>query len=145
MRLRTGTMAASAVLAAAVLAGCSGDMPTSTGDAAGTPTMSEQLSGPATGSAAPTPSRKSSVSAEAGSRTTVTIEDFEYDVPTTVPAGAELQVTNKDTTAHTFSVDGAGGGVGPGATEEISAPTEPGTYEITCYFHGEMKGSLVVS
>ncbi len=73
------------------------------------------------------------------------IRDFSYDVPQSVPAGATLRVTNHDSAPHTFTVKGGGGGVPPGKTVTLKAPTKPGTYDVVCYFHGDMKGKITVS
>ncbi len=76
----------------------------------------------------------------------MSIKDYDYELPPSVPAGAKLKVTNEDQAAHTFTIEGGGGGGVPAAASvKFKAPNKPGEYRVVCYFHGEMKGTLVVS
>jgi plastocyanin len=78
----------------------------------------------------------------------ITIKDFAFDVPATVPAGAMVTVTNGDSMTHTVTSSEAGAfdvTVAGGATATFLAPTTPGTYEFVCSFHGNMTGTLVVT
>ena len=96
-------------------------------------------------------SSKAATTGSAGaSGTAVTIKNFSFKPsPLTVKAGATVQVTNGDGTAHTVTADDKTsfdtsrieGGAGKGFT----APTKPGTYAYHCNIHDYMKGSLVVS
>lgn len=78
----------------------------------------------------------------------ITIRDFKYEMPETVPAGAEITVVNEDTAAHTVTstetedFDAVAQG---GETVTFTAPTEPGEYPFVCTFHANMTGTLVVS
>ena len=98
-------------------------------------------SGPATGDAAPTAT--SAPVEPAG----ITIEDFDYDVPASVPPGAQVQLTNQDSEAHTVTLKNGGPSVvvQGGATTTLTAPAEAGTYSIVCDFHGNMSAELVVA
>ena len=77
----------------------------------------------------------------------MSIRDFDYQLPERVPAGASIEVANEDDVVHTFTSaeGGLGGGVPSGKTARFTAPAEPGEYPVTCYFHSEMKATLVVS
>jgi plastocyanin len=76
----------------------------------------------------------------------LTIEGFSFS-DTTVAAGATVSVSNEDGAAHTVtsdddaweSVQVAGGDSG-----EITAPSEPGSYDLHCEIHSSMSGTLVV-
>ena len=79
---------------------------------------------------------------------TVTIEDFEYQVPKSVPAGTPLMVLNKDNEAHTLTLGGDADVqvvVQSGKTVTITAPTKTGSYPVVCDFHGDMTSELVVA
>jgi len=78
----------------------------------------------------------------------VTVSNFAYEGDLTVPAGATVTVTNIDAAPHTLTaVDGSftTADIAPGASETFVAPTEPGTYGITCQVHGFMSGILTVT
>ena len=125
--------------AATVLAGCSGSTTAST-KAASTPTASSPTSAttstPATATKAPATT----------SAAVLTIKNFMYIVPASVKAGSTVMVKNVDGTAHTVTIKGSPALiVQPGATATLTAPAKPGTYPITCDFHGNMKADLVVS
>ena len=78
---------------------------------------------------------------------TITIKDFEYGAPVTVPPGAVVAVSNMDNAPHTvtadqspaFDVDVRGAG-----TATFTAPTAPGTYPYHCTYHPTMQGLLTV-
>ncbi|MDP9394048.1 MAG: cupredoxin domain-containing protein [Actinomycetota bacterium] len=133
------------------LAACGGGSGTTSADApAGGPSPMSTSASPTPTSASPTPtsaspSPEASTSTGAGTEAAVAIRDFSYDVPQSVPAGATLRVTNHDSAPHTFTVKGGGGGVPAGKTVTLKAPTKPGTYDVVCYFHGDMKGKITVS
>lgn len=96
-------------------------------------------------------SSKAAATGGAGSSgTAITIKNFSFKPsPLKVKAGAAVQVTNGDGTAHTVTADDKTsfdtsrieGGSGKGFT----APTKPGTYAYHCNIHDYMKGSLIVS
>ena len=75
----------------------------------------------------------------------MTIVDFAYELPETVPPGATVTVVNEDTAAHTVTSTGAFEvNLTGGQTGTFTAPEEPGEYTIFCLFHGNMSGTLVV-
>ena len=64
-----------------------------------------------------------------------------------VASGVTVTWTNQDDVAHTVSADDGSsfdGTVGPGATFTFTAGA-PGTYTYFCRFHPFMKGSLTVT
>ena len=100
----------------------------------------------AASSATPDASTASTTPAGAATGATLTIRDFAYAVPASVHPGAAVTIVNKDGEAHTVTV--AGGSrvvVQGGATATLRAPSKPGTYKISCDFHGNMHGDLLVS
>ena len=130
--------------AAALLAtGCSsGEDVAAPGVTTGTaaPTAAAEPSAPPASTDTPAPV---SPAAEA---VTITISEFEYDVPESVPAGSEVEVVNEDREAHTFTLADGGPSVvvQGGATETVTAPSA-GSYGIVCDFHGSMTADLVVA
>lgn len=78
----------------------------------------------------------------------ITIRNFEYEMPETVPAGAEITVVNEDTAPHTVTTtetEDFDAIVGGGETTTFTAPTEPGEYPFFCTYHPNMTGTLVVT
>lgn len=78
----------------------------------------------------------------------ITIADFAYGEPLTVPPGATIVVVNEDSVRH--DVDAKDGSfdtdvIGPGETLTFDAPDAKGTYELTCSVHPEMSGELIVA
>lgn len=78
----------------------------------------------------------------------ITIRDFKYEMPDSVPAGAEITVINEDTAPHTVTTtetedfDAVAAG---GETVTFTAPSEPGEYPFVCTYHANMTGTLVVT
>jgi plastocyanin len=78
----------------------------------------------------------------------ITIKDFGYGAPMTVPPGAVVTVTNMDSAGHTvtadrdqtFDVDVQGSG----GTATFTAPSAPGSYPYHCTYHPNMRGTLIV-
>ena len=98
------------------------------------------------GSATPGASTPSTTPAGTATGATITIRDFAYAVPASVHPGAALTVVNKDGEAHTVTVTGGSKVVVQGgATATLRAPSKPGTYKLSCDFHGNMHGDLLVS
>ncbi len=123
---------------ATLLAGCSGTK------TVGSPTASNPTSA-ATSTPGSTPGAATKAPA-AVSAALITIKNFAYTVPASVKAGSTVMVKNADGTAHTVTLKGLPGlVVQPGATATLTAPAKPGTYAITCDFHGNMKADLVVA
>ena len=78
----------------------------------------------------------------------LTIKDFVFGVPASVAPGATVTVTNADTEAHTVTSKDGGFDVkvgGRGGTATFTAPSARGRYQLTCDFHADMSGVLVVS
>ncbi len=78
----------------------------------------------------------------------VTISNYEYDPATiSVPVGAVVQFTNRDSTPHTVTSKESGvfesGPIDTGKTGRITLE-EPGTYTYYCAFHPFMKGTIKV-
>lgn len=78
--------------------------------------------------------------------TVVTISDFAFDVPESVPPGAEITVVNEDGSFHTvtaddgtFDVDVPGG-----ETVTFTAPADAGEFAFHCTPHPQMTATLVV-
>lgn len=78
----------------------------------------------------------------------ITITGLEYEVPESVPAGAEVTVRNVDSIAHTVTSDEDGlfdvfveGG---GNEVTFTVPDEPGSYGFYCIPHPGMTDTLVV-
>lgn len=76
----------------------------------------------------------------------ITISDFAFDVPATVPPGAEVTVVNEDSSFHTVTAaDGAFDVDAPGGeTVTFTAPEEPGEYAFSCTPHPRMTATLTV-
>lgn len=78
----------------------------------------------------------------------ITIVNFEYEMPDSVPAGAEITVVNEDTAPHTVTTtetEDFDAIVGGGETTTFTAPSEPGDYPFICTYHPNMTGTLTVS
>lgn len=94
---------------------------------------------------APTPSATSS---PASSPNAIKIDNFAFHPATlTVSGDARVDVTNDDSTAHTFTAnDGKSfdtGSIDPGSSSRVSS-LKPGRYPYHCSIHSFMHGTLVV-
>jgi plastocyanin len=122
--------AAALLIAALLLGGCAAG-----GGGSGVTTVPGKA--PATGTAS-----------DATAAATITIKDFEYGAPVTVPPGAVVMVTNMDTAAHTVTSDQDSAFdvnvAGSGGTATFTAPSAPGTYPYHCTYHPNMHGTLTV-
>lgn len=80
---------------------------------------------------------------------TITIADFAYGEPLTVPPEALIRVVNEDSVEH--DVDAEDGTsfdtdlLAQGEELTFNAPSEEGTYELTCSNHPDMSGELIVA
>jgi plastocyanin len=77
----------------------------------------------------------------------ITIEDFSFDVPDSVPPGADILVRNLDGVGHTVTADQGGTfdvAVGPGEEVTFTAPSQAGEYPFHCTPHPAMTSTLVV-
>jgi plastocyanin len=97
---------------------------------------------------APSASHAPTSSTGATEPLTITIRDFEFRGPASVPPGATVTVTNMDSAAHTVTADdGDSFDVtidGNGGTATFTAPSEPGGYDYHCAFHPNMQATLTV-
>lgn len=77
----------------------------------------------------------------------ITISDFAFDVPESVPPGAEITVVNEDSSYHTVTSDDGTFDVGARNGEPVTftAPDEPGEYPFHCTPHPNMTATLVVA
>lgn len=134
------------VVLAALTAGCAADPTTAPPGATAAPSPAGPGPAEPVGPTASSPPAAAASTAPAAAAT-ITIEDFEYDVPSTVEAGAEVMVVNKDGEAHTVTLQGTDVNVvvQGGATVALAAPAKPGEYKIGCDFHGSMTAELVVT
>ncbi|WP_028279544.1 cupredoxin domain-containing protein [Arthrobacter sp. H5] len=85
---------------------------------------------------------------EAAAEVVITIVDFTYEMPESIPAGAEVTVTNEDTAPHTVTSEEEGlfdVNVPGGETVTFTAPEEAGEFAVICTFHANMSGTLVVT
>lgn len=107
------------------------------------------LARPDTPPAAPVaaPVAGSATPAGAFNAAAVSIEGFAFSGIITVPAGAEIAVTNLDGVPHTATADDGSfntGNLAQGAVGTIVAPSVPGTYSYFCAIHPSMTASLIV-
>ena len=77
----------------------------------------------------------------------ITISDFTFEVPESVPPGAEITVVNEDSAYHTVTSDDGSFDVGARDGEPVTftAPDEPGEYPFHCTPHPNMTATLVVA
>jgi plastocyanin len=78
----------------------------------------------------------------------VTIQNFAFSpADLTEPAGETIAVENKDTTQHTFTVDGKkiDVDVDPGDEVDVALDLDPGSYDFHCSIHPDMKGTLTLN
>jgi plastocyanin len=125
-------LAVTALGTALLLSGCGGSSSSTAGS--GSPSMSM--------------SPGSHMSMSSGShQATITIKNFAFSGPASVPAGSTVTVTNDDQETHSLTADGAGGfdvTVQPGSSKTFTAPGKAGAYPYHCNFHSDMHGTLTV-
>ncbi len=136
------------IAAGLLLTGCSAageDGPS----AAAAPSATSEAASPSATPGAASPTATPTAEPTEAAAPVVTMVDFDYEVPASVPAGAQVTVVNRDGEAHTFTVKGEPEVrlvVPPrGASATFTAPAQAGTYEVVCEFHGGMTTSLVVT
>jgi plastocyanin len=103
--------------------------------------------GPAAADPALSATETASGGGAAVERVVITILDFSYDVPASVPAGAEVTVRNEDGVGHTVTSDEEGVfdvAVGPGEEATFTAPDQAGEFPFHCIPHPTMTATLVV-
>lgn len=78
--------------------------------------------------------------------TEVTIADFAFDAPASVPIGTTVDITNNDGATHTFTAsDGSfdTGNIGEGNSAKVTFENA-GTVDFVCKIHPSMSGSITV-
>ena len=78
---------------------------------------------------------------------TITIENFTFNTPASVPAGATIAVKNSDPAEHSVTADSGNTfnvEIEGGETKTFTAPSQPGSYPYHCSYHPMMHGTLVV-
>ena len=83
-----------------------------------------------------------------GASGSVSIANFKFSPASlTVSKGTKVTVTNKDSTAHTFTADNGKtfdtGDIDPNTSKTLSV-SQPGTYKYHCSIHPFMHGTLIV-
>jgi plastocyanin len=142
---RVGALA----LAAGLLAACGGDSGTPE-PAGGAPTSATAAATDDASTSSATSSAMASATEEdeaAAEEVVITIEDFGYELPDSVPAGAEILVRNLDSVGHTVTADEGETFdvvVGPGEEVTFAAPEQAGDYPFHCTPHPAMTATLVV-
>lgn len=91
---------------------------------------------------------RASSGAAAGGARAVTIQDYLYEpARITVPRGATVTFTNRDSTPHTATSKASGGfetgSLDSGRSGEVTLE-ESGSFAYYCVFHPFMKGTIVV-
>ena len=94
-----------------------------------------------------TASDSATTTESAAEEVVITISDFTFDVPESVPPGAQVTVANEDSVYHTVTADDGTFDVGARNGEPVTftAPDEPGEYPFHCTPHPNMTASLVVA
>lgn len=125
MNLRIVTGSAATVAALLLIAGCGST--SNTGSAYNAP-----------------PAATKAATTTAGD--TITIANFTFSTATVKP-GATVTVKNTDSVGHTINVNGTKVDLSldGGASGTFTAPSTPGTYQLTCDFHKSMHGTLMVA
>jgi len=81
---------------------------------------------------------------------TIIIKNFDFSpMDLTVSPGAEITVTNEDSTTHTLLSSATPpafntGDIAPGKSVTFTAPTTAGTYSYICQIHQYMTATLTV-
>ena len=94
-----------------------------------------------------TASDSAATAEEPAEEVVITISDFAFDVPESVPPGAQVTVVNEDSSFHTVTADDGTFDVGARNGEPVTftAPDEPGEYPFHCTPHPNMTATLVVA
>lgn len=156
LRLRGPAAAVAAVL---LVAGCGDAEEPTAPDAAASPSTSaaepEESESESEPEESATESATESASDDMTSETeeaaaedlVITIAEFAFEVPDSIPAGSEITVINEDSVGHTVTSDEEGVFdviVGPGEEVAFTVPEEVGDYAFHCTPHPNMVSTLVV-
>jgi plastocyanin len=81
-----------------------------------------------------------------GADAEITIADFAFSGPESVSVGDTVQVTNDDSTGHTWTADGGEFDSGPLDTGDTFDHTfdEAGEFDYFCSIHPNMTGTITV-
>lgn len=125
------------VLVLATTAACGGSGETESAPSAAQSEVSSSASAPDSGAAGE----------QSAEEVVITISDFAFEVPESVPPGAEVTVVNEDSSFHTVTADDGTFDVGARQGEPVTftAPDEPGEYPFHCTPHPNMTATLVVA
>ena len=136
-RLRSWVGTSLSVLVLATTAACGGSGETESAPSAARSELSSSAPAPDSGAAAEQPAEE----------VVITISDFAFEVPESVPPGAEVTVVNEDSSFHTVTADEGTFDVGAQQGEPVTftAPDEPGEYPFHCTPHPNMTATLVVA
>ncbi|MCG2624457.1 cupredoxin domain-containing protein [Arthrobacter sp. I2-34] len=140
--MKTGKALGILALVALLSAGCAPGSPPGTGSPGTASSMPMGTSSPMS-----SPGMMEG-SGPAAAAAVITISDFAFQTPASVPAGATVTVTNKDTVEHTVTADtGSAFNVevkANGGTATFTAPSKAGSYPFHCSIHPQMLGTLTV-
>lgn len=115
------------------------------GSSAGTTTTAAGAGTSTTSALGVTSTTTAAAGAAAGS---VTIKDFAYSQTGKLAAGATVKVVNSDSVPHTLTADDNSfdsGVINGGQSGSVKLPSTPGTYQVKCLIHPNMRGQITVS
>lgn len=148
---------AAALAAVLLLAGCGGDAQEPAEPEAATPSESapaaESEAEPEDSATESEPAEESATQDTNGATEAapedlmITIAEFAFEVPESIPAGSEITVVNQDAVGHTVTSDEEGIfdiPVGPGEEVTFTVPEEAGEFPFHCTPHPNMVSTLVV-
>jgi plastocyanin len=139
MRARAAATSLSVLaLATAVACGGGGEPEVAAPSPSASSPSASSSSGPLPNSTAPAEDSPAEV--------VITISGFAFQVPDSVPPGAQITVVNEDSSYHTVTADDGTFDVGARQGEPVTftAPEQPGEYPFHCTPHPDMTATLVV-
>lgn len=111
-------------------------------------TTSESATASASETTPATSTTNDDAAGEAAEDVVIVIADFDYEVPDSVPPGAEITVRNDDVVGHTVTSEDDGATfdvvVPAGETVTLTAPEEAGEFPFFCRPHPNMQSTLIV-